>query len=116
MRAIFVGLGVVTALLGALMCVVQRHIKRLLAFSTISHVGMFALRVALLSRKALAGVAVYIVGHGLTKAALFMCAGVLLHRFATIDEYDLHGRGRSDAGRRRPHGGRRAARWPRCRR
>ena len=49
---------------------------------------------ALLSAKALAGVGVYIVAHGLTKAALFMCAGVLLHRFATIDEFDLHGRGR----------------------
>ena len=30
----------------------------------------------------------------LTKGALFMCTGVLLHRFATIDEFDLHGRGR----------------------
>jgi NADH:ubiquinone oxidoreductase subunit 5 (subunit L)/multisubunit Na+/H+ antiporter MnhA subunit len=36
-----------------------------------------------LTPKGLAGVAVYVVGHGLTKAALFMCAGVLLHRFAT---------------------------------
>jgi multicomponent Na+:H+ antiporter subunit D len=93
-RAIFVGLGVMTALTGATMCFLQRHIKRLLAFSTISHVGMFICGIALLTSKALAGVAVYIVGHGLTKAALFMCAGVLLHRFATIDEYDLHGRGR----------------------
>jgi multicomponent Na+:H+ antiporter subunit D len=92
-RAIFVALGVVTALLGAIMCFLQSHIKRLLAFSTISHVGMLLCGVALLSGKALAGVAVYVVGHGLTKGALFMCAGVLLHRFATIDEYALHGRG-----------------------
>jgi multicomponent Na+:H+ antiporter subunit D len=93
-RAVFVSVGVVTALLGALMCVVQRHIKRLLAFSTISHVGVLLCAIALLSPTALAGTAVYIVGHGFTKGALFMCAGVLLHRFATIDEYDLHGRGR----------------------
>jgi multicomponent Na+:H+ antiporter subunit D len=93
-RGIFVALGVVTALLGATMCFLQRHIKRLLAFSTISHVGMFVCGFALLSGKALAGVGVYVIGHGLTKAALFMCAGVLLHRFATIDEFDLHGRGR----------------------
>ncbi|MDQ6841382.1 MAG: NADH-quinone oxidoreductase subunit D [Actinomycetota bacterium] len=95
LRAIFIALGVVTALLGAWMCFVQRHIKRLLAFSTISHVGMFVCAVALLSAKGLAGVAVWIVGHGLAKAALFMCAGVLLHRFATIDEFDLHGKGRA---------------------
>jgi multicomponent Na+:H+ antiporter subunit D len=93
-RAIFVALGVITCLLGATMCFLQRHIKRLLAFSTISHVGMFITGVALLTEKGLAGVSVYVVGHGLTKAALFMCAGVLLHRFATIDEFDLHGRGR----------------------
>jgi multicomponent Na+:H+ antiporter subunit D len=94
LRAILIGVGVITALLGAFMCFVQRHIKRLLAFSTISHVGMFVCGVALLSGKAVAGVAVYMAGHGLTKGALFMCAGVLLHRFATIDEFDLHDRGR----------------------
>ncbi len=92
-RAILIALGTVTALFGAAMCSAQRHIKRLLAFSTISHVGVFVCAVGLLDPKAIAGVATYIVGHGLTKAALFMCAGVLLHRFATIDEFDLHGRG-----------------------
>ena len=94
LRAILVALGVTTALLGAVMCVLQRHIKRLLAFSTIAHVGMFVCGVGLLGAKALAGVAVFIVGHGLTKAALFMICGILLHRFRTVDEYDLHGRGR----------------------
>jgi len=93
-RAILVAIGVVTALLGALMSFQQRHIKRLLAFSSIAHVGLFICGVGLLNARALAGVAVYVVGHGLTKAALFMAAGVLLHRFATVDEYDLHGRGR----------------------
>ncbi|MBV9310731.1 MAG: NADH dehydrogenase, partial [Solirubrobacterales bacterium] len=94
LRAILVGVGVLTALLGAGMCSVQRHIKRLLAFSTISHVGVFVCGLAMLDPKAVGGLATYIVGHGLTKGALFMCAGVLLHRFATIDEFDLHGRGR----------------------
>jgi multicomponent Na+:H+ antiporter subunit D len=94
LRAILVAVGVITALLGAWMCFVQRHIKRLLAFSTISHVGVFVCALGLLNPRALAGVAVWIVGHGLTKGALFMLAGVLLHRFATVDEFDLHGRGR----------------------
>ncbi|HWE34748.1 MAG TPA: proton-conducting transporter membrane subunit [Solirubrobacteraceae bacterium] len=94
LRAVLVAAGVVTALLGAWMCTLQRHIKRLLAFSTISHVGVFVCGIGLLSPRAVAGVGTYIVGHGLTKAALFMCAGVLLHRFRTVDEFDLHGRGR----------------------
>jgi multicomponent Na+:H+ antiporter subunit D len=77
------------------MCFAQRHVKRLLAFSTISHVGMFICGFGLLSAKGVAAVVVYVIGHGLTKAALFMLAGVLLHRFNTIDEFDLHGRGRA---------------------
>jgi multicomponent Na+:H+ antiporter subunit D len=93
-RAIMVALGTVTALLGGWMCFVQRHVKRLLAFSTISHVGLFVIAIGLLVPKALAGATLYILGHGLTKGALFMCAGVLLHRFSTVDEFDLHGRGR----------------------
>jgi multicomponent Na+:H+ antiporter subunit D len=94
LRAILITFGVLTALVGALMCVTQRHIKRLLAFSTISHVGIFLCGFGLLNPQGLAGVAVYVVGHGLTKAALFMLAGILLHRFGTVDEFELRGRGR----------------------
>jgi multicomponent Na+:H+ antiporter subunit D len=94
LRAILIAFGTLTALWGAVMCFEQRHLKRLLAFSTISHVGMFVCGIGLLSAKGLAGVAVYVIGHGLTKAALFMLSGVVLHRFRTIDEFDLHGKGR----------------------
>jgi multicomponent Na+:H+ antiporter subunit D len=94
LRAILIAMGTVTALWGAVMCWVQRHIKRLLAFSTISHVGVFLCGLGLLSAPGLGGVAVYVIGHGLTKAALFMLVGVLLHRFGRVDEFDLHGAGR----------------------
>ena len=94
LRAILVALGTVTAVWGGIMCYAQRHLKRLLAFSTISHIGVFVCGIALLSPHGLAGVATYIVGHGFTKGALFMLVGVLLHRFGTVDEFALHGRGR----------------------
>ena len=48
LRAILVAVGVTTALLGAVMCFMQRHIKRLLAFSSISHVGMLICGIGLL--------------------------------------------------------------------
>lgn len=95
LRAILITFGTLTALWGAVMCFCQRHLKRLLAFSTISHVGMFVCGIGLLSGSGVAGVAVYVVGHGLTKAALFMLCGVVMHRFSTIDEFDLHGKGRA---------------------
>jgi multicomponent Na+:H+ antiporter subunit D len=94
LQAILVALGTVTALWGAVMCYTQRHLKRLLAFSTISHIGVFVCGIGLLSEHGLAGVAIWVLGHGLTKGALFMLVGVLLHRFGTVDEFDLHGRGR----------------------
>ncbi len=94
LRAIWLGAGVLTALVGAILCFARAHLKRLLAFSTISHVGIFLIGAALLDAKGLAGTALYIVGHGLVKGALFLATGILLNRFATVDENDLRGRAR----------------------
>ncbi|MBO2449521.1 hypothetical protein J4573_20640 [Actinomadura barringtoniae] len=87
-------LGVAAALLGGVMCVMQRHIKRLLAYSTISHVGLMMTAVALAQPHALTGLAFYVIGHAGVKGALFLGAGALLNRFESVDEQDLHGRGR----------------------
>jgi multicomponent Na+:H+ antiporter subunit D len=92
--AVFVALGVLTAVVGALFCFRERHMKRLLAFSTISHAGMFLAGIGLLTPLGLAGAAVYVVGHALVKAALFLCVGIVLHRLGSVNEPWLHGRGR----------------------
>jgi multicomponent Na+:H+ antiporter subunit D len=76
------------------MCFAQRHLKRLLAFSTISHMGVMVMGFGLGSHGGLAGAAVYALGHGLIKASLFLCVGLLLHRFKTVDEIPLRGRGK----------------------
>jgi multicomponent Na+:H+ antiporter subunit D len=90
----FLALGLLTAVVGALFCFRERHLKRLLAFSTISHAGMFLAGFALLTPLGLAGAAVYVAGHGLLKAALFICVGIVLHRLGSVNESQLHGRGR----------------------
>ena len=90
----FLALGLLTTLVGALYCFRERHLKRLLAFSTISHAGMFLTGIALLTPLGLAGVAVYVAGHALVKAALFLCVGIVLHRLGSVNESWLHGRGR----------------------
>ena len=87
-------LGLLTAVVGAVFCFRERHIKRLLAFSTISHSGLFLTGVALLTPLGLTGAAVYIAGHALVKGALFLCTGIVLHRLHSVDESSLHGRGR----------------------
>lgn len=93
-RRALVVLGASTAIVGALMCFAQRHVKRLLAYSTIAHVGMFVLGLATLTPDGVTGAAVYVAGHAGVKASLFLLAGVMLARYGSVDEYDLHGRGR----------------------
>ncbi|WEO99517.1 complex I subunit 5 family protein [Streptomyces sp. FXJ1.172] len=94
LRAVFVAAGVLTALVGAVMCWQQRHLKRLLAFSTVGHVGLFLIGTALLTPAGTAGTALYVVAHAGVKAALFAVTGVLLDRHGSVDEHGLYRRGR----------------------
>ena len=94
MRRAFLILGTITALVGAVMCWQQRHLKRLLAFSTIGHVGLFAVALGMWNPDGAAGAFTYILGHAGVKAALFLVVGILLNRFDTVDERTLYGQGR----------------------
>ena len=76
--ALIIGLGSFTALLGGWMALLQRHLKRMLAFSTISHAGIMLTGLGALSVNGTGGMLVYVVGHGLVKGALFVIAGILL--------------------------------------
>ena len=92
-RAVLVGFAVLTALLGATMCLFQANLKRLLAFVTVSQVGLAMIGVALLTPGGLAGAALLVPADGLLRAGLFVCLGVLIHRCATVHELHLHGQG-----------------------
>jgi multicomponent Na+:H+ antiporter subunit D len=76
------------------MAFLQRHLKRMLAFSTISHAGMMLVGFALLDSKALAGTALLVLAHGLLKGGLFLVCGLVLIQLRQIDELRLHGAGR----------------------
>lgn len=94
-RNALIAIGLVTAFLGALMAFLQAHLKRLLAYSTISHAGTMLVGVGLLDSKSLGGVATLVVSHGLIKGGLFLACGVLLSQFDQIDELRLFGKGRA---------------------
>jgi multicomponent Na+:H+ antiporter subunit D len=91
-RRAFIVLGAATAVLGALMALSQRHVKRLLAYSTIAHVGLFILALGCLTADGTAGALLYAAGHAGVKAALFLMAGILLNLYGTMDEHELFGR------------------------
>ena len=88
--------GIVTALLGGVMALLQRHLKRMLAYSVICHIGIMLAGIGLLASKGLAGTGVMFVAHAFLTAALFLTAGALLARHGTIDELALRGRGAAD--------------------
>jgi len=95
LRAALVAGAALTALVGGVMCTLQHHLARLLAFATVSHVGLTLLGIALLQSEGLAGAVLYAAADGLVKAALFVIVGILAHRFGTLDELELRGRGRA---------------------
>ena len=95
-RRTFVVLGALTAIVGAVMCLAQRHFKRLLAYSTIAHVGLFVVALACLTVDGTAGALLYVAGHAAVKGALFLIAGVMLSRYGSVDEFALYGAGRRE--------------------
>jgi multicomponent Na+:H+ antiporter subunit D len=93
-RAVLVGLGVLTALLGGVMAFVQSSLKRMLAFVVISHVGVFLAAIGLLTARGLAAATVYVVADGLVKGALLCAVASLARRVGHTDELASHGLGR----------------------
>jgi multicomponent Na+:H+ antiporter subunit D len=93
LRALLVGLGILTMLVGAAMAFLQRDLKRLLAFVTISQAGVFLCGIGLLTARGLAGSTLYVIADGLVKGALFLAVGILIRRAGDADELRLRGRG-----------------------
>ena len=94
MRAVLLGLGILTAVVGAVMALAQVHLKRMLAFLTMSHLGIYLIGAGLLTPLGLAGAALLVIGDGLAKSALFLGVGVLQHQRASVSEAKLRGAGR----------------------
>src|SRR6185312_13527941 len=84
MRAVLLGLGILTAVIGAVMALAQIHLKRMLAFVTMSHMGIYLIGVGLLIPLGLAGASLLVIGDGLAKSALFLGVGVVQHQRASV--------------------------------
>lgn len=79
------GLAIVGILYGAWVSYRQRDFKRLVAFSSVSHLGFVVLGIFALSQTALAGSILQMVNHGLSTGALFLIVGMLYDRLHTRD-------------------------------
>ena len=84
-------LGVFGIIYGAMAAFAQTDFKRLIAYSSVSHMGFILLGVYAWNELALQGVVIQMVAHGFSSAALFMIAGSLQERLHTRDMREMSG-------------------------
>ncbi len=89
------GAGVCSLALGAYAATFQIDMKGVLAYSTISHLGLITLLLGMDSRLALVAAVFHIMNHATFKASLFMAAGIVDHETGTRDLTRLSGLYRS---------------------
>lgn len=75
----------------AALLIVQRDYKRMLAYSSIEHMGLVALGTAIGGELAVTAALLHVLGHGLAKAALFCGAGQILHATGSARIADVRG-------------------------
>jgi len=84
-------LAVIGIVYGALLSVVQKDIKKLVAYSSVSHLGFIVLGTFAVTDVALQGSIIQMINHGLSTGALFMIVGVLYERRHTKKIADFGG-------------------------
>lgn len=88
---LFITLAVIGIVFGALMAYVQTDVKRLVAYSSVSHLGFVLLGIAVFNEEALQGAILQGVNHGLSTGALFFLVGFVYERAHTREIEDFGG-------------------------
>lgn len=86
---LFSTLAVIGIIYGALVAMVQSDIKKLVAYSSVSHLGFIVLGIFSMTSEGLQGALIQMINHGLSTGMLFLCVGILYERRHTreISEY-----------------------------
>ncbi|MGQ9759456.1 MAG: complex I subunit 5 family protein [Candidatus Methanomethylicaceae archaeon] len=87
-------LSLVTMFVGNLSPLLQTDLKRLLAYSSIGHIGYMLAGIATGTVLGMTGTLMHIFNHGIMKGAAFLCAGMILYRLETREMKDMGGIGR----------------------
>ncbi|MBI1953976.1 MAG: NADH-quinone oxidoreductase subunit M, partial [Proteobacteria bacterium] len=78
-----IGLSLVAIIYTSFVALVQKDVKKLIAYSSVAHMGIVTLGIFTLQAQAVAGAVLQMLSHGLVSAALFLCVGVIYDRFHT---------------------------------
>ncbi len=82
---------VVSSLIAAAAAAVENDLKRILAYSTVSQIGYIFLGFSVANAEGISGSLLFILMHGLAKAGLFLCAGIVIHAVHTKDIREMGG-------------------------
>ncbi len=88
-RSFVIGLSIVGIIYGALVSLMQKDMKKLVAYSSVSHLGFCTLGIFVANQAGLAGSVIQQINHGISTGALFLIVGILYERRHTreISEY-----------------------------
>jgi proton-translocating NADH-quinone oxidoreductase chain N len=84
-------IAVVSSLVAAAAAIVETDIKRILAYSTVSQIGYIFLGFSMANPAGISGSLLFILMHGLAKAGLFLCAGIVIHATHKRDIREMGG-------------------------
>jgi hydrogenase-4 component F len=90
-RGVLLVFGMLSLLLAALYLVEQNNLKRLLAYSSVEHMGILAIGIAFGAPLAYAGVLLHVLAHAAAKGNAFFGAGVLVRAYRTKDIRQMRG-------------------------
>ncbi len=91
MVPVMLTLSVIAIIYAGLVCLVQTDLKRLIAYSSVSHMGFITLGIFALNSQGVEGGILQMVNHGIVTGALFMCVGVIYDRTHTRKIADYGG-------------------------
>ena len=90
-RAVMVALAIIGIVYGALVAMAQKDVKKLIAYSSVSHLGLVMLGLFALNPNGINGAVLQMINHGISTGALFMLAGILYERRHTYEIKEFGG-------------------------
>lgn len=93
-NTVLIGLAIASILIGSLVAITQKELKRMLAYSSVAQVGYIVLGACLLSPRGLQGGIIHIFNHAFMKGTLFLATGAFIYKRGVRTVDDLKGIGR----------------------
>ncbi|RMG02230.1 MAG: NADH-quinone oxidoreductase subunit M [Nitrospirae bacterium] len=91
MTPIMLGLSVAAIIYGGIVCLAQTDLKRLIAYSSVSHMGFVTLGIFALNVQGVEGGILQMINHGIVTGALFLCVGIVYERTHSREIADYGG-------------------------